>query len=106
MIGDRKQIRLEKWATGQDAKGNNTEVVTNIYDTWAEVSRSSGDRSSLNGKEGLTNFFIFRVRFNDFDPTGNWRVVYDRRRFTVHSIEKEKQERFYWIIKAEASGKR
>lgn len=107
MIGDRKPIQLEKWISVKDSKGDAKESVEQRVNTWADVSGSSGDRSSLNGKEGLTNFFIFKVRFDpSFDPTGNWRVVYDRRVFTVHSIEKEGQKRFYWIIKAEAKGKR
>jgi SPP1 family predicted phage head-tail adaptor len=107
MIGKRKQIQLKKYISVKDVKGDAKESVSETINTWAEVSRSSGDRSSLNGKEGLTNFFIFRMRFNgEIDPTGNWRVVYDRRTFTVHSIEKEKQKRFYWIIKAESKGER
>lgn len=105
-IGERKQIQLERWTTAKDGNGNNVESVTIKVNTWAEVSRSGGDRSSVNGQEGLTNFFIFRIRFNQFDPTGNWRVIYDRRKFTPHSIEKEKQKRFYWIFKCEAIGER
>ena len=102
-----QQIRLEKWVTTQDTNGNNDEQITSIISTWAEVDRSGGDRSSLNGQTGLTNFFIFRLRFNPkYDLTGNWKVVFDGREFTVHSIEKEKQQRFWLIIKAEAAGKK
>jgi head-tail adaptor len=106
MIGTMRQIKMEKWVSVKDVKGDFKESVTQVLNTWAEVSRSGGDRSSLNGKEGLTNFFVFRVRYGRVIPTGNWRLVYDRRMFTVHSIEKEKQGNYWWIIKAEARGER
>ena len=102
-----KMIRMDRYKSTKDSKGDFKETVDLRVTAWAEVSRSGGDRSSLNGQEGLTNFFLFRVKFNPkFNPTGNWRVIYDGRRFTVHSIEKEEQRRFHWIIKGEAQGKR
>ena len=109
MIGERKQIRLEQWQTSKDGNGNNTESVIRQINTWAEVKKEGGDRSSLNGLTQLSNNYKFRVRFSSINPidvTGNWRVVYDRRYFKVHNVEKEEQNRFYYIIKAEASGKR
>lgn len=109
MIGDRRQIRFEQWTTSKDGNGNNTEALTDQIDTWAEVKREGGDRSSLNGQTQLTNNFRFRVRFasvNPIDITGNWRIIYDKRYFKIHSVEKEDQKRFYYIIKAEAAGKR
>jgi head-tail adaptor len=106
MIGQRKQIKLEKWVAAKDGLGDSKEYVTNAYGIYAEVERLSGGRASLNGQTNLDNIFQFRMRFDSFDPTGNWRIVYDRRRFTVHSIEKENQNRFYWIFKAEAVGTR
>jgi SPP1 family predicted phage head-tail adaptor len=108
-IGETKQIRLEQWQTSKDAKGNNIETIIKKINTWAEVSKEGGDRSSLNGLTQLTNTYRFRTRFASIDVidlTGNWRIVYDRRYFKVHNVEKEKQNRFYYIIKAEASGKR
>lgn len=106
MIGQMKPIKMEKWTTTKNAQGHNIESITKNISCWAEVSRSAGDRSSLNGQAGLTNFFIFKIHYQNFDPTGNWRIIFDRRRFAVNSIEKENQNEFYWIIKAEASGKR
>ena len=101
------QIRLEKWLTTKDGIGNNTEQVVTEVNVFAEVRRLSGDRASLNGQTFLDNMFQFRFRFNPkIDPTGNWRIIYDGRRFTVHSIEQEEQRRFYWIVKAEANKKK
>lgn len=106
MIGQMKLITLEQWKTVKDGNGNNVESRIKNYSCWAEVTRSAGDRSSLNGKAGLSNFFIFKIHYHGFDPTSNWRIIYDRRKFAPTSIEKEKQGEFFWIIKAEASGKR
>lgn len=100
-----QEIRLEKWVSVKNGSGDSKESITQKVNVSAQVTRSSGDRSSLNGKDGLTNFFIFRFRFNPkFNPSGKWRVVYDQRVFTPHSIEKESQRRFWWIIKAESRG--
>src|SRR6185369_11778831 len=109
MIGERKQARLEKWATVKDSSGHNVESIVQKSNVWVEIIRQGGDRSSLNGKTGLTNMYQFRFRYASIDKidiTGNWRLVYDRRYFKVHSIEKEHQNRFYYIIKAESIGPR
>jgi SPP1 family predicted phage head-tail adaptor len=104
------EIRLEKWVTTKDGNGNNTEQIVSKVNVFAEVSGSGGDRSSINnrrtvnGETVLSNFFLFRFRFNPkFTTSGNWRVIYDGRRFTIKSIEKENQKRFWMIIKAEAN---
>lgn len=107
-VGDRVQIRMEQWTTSK-VNGNNVESITNTFDTWANVRRKGGDRSSLNGKTGLTNSYEFEIDYASVQPidiTGNWRIIYDRRYFKVHSIEKKKQERFYYIINAESKGAR
>jgi SPP1 family predicted phage head-tail adaptor len=106
MIGERKQIRLEKWASTADGNGEFDETIVQRVNTYAEVKRLSGSAVYLNSQVGLDNLFQFRLRFNSFDPTGDWRITFDRRIFTVHSIEKENQNRFYWIIKAQAKGER
>lgn len=100
-------IRLEKWVTSKDGSGNNIEEVTEKINLFAEVKRLSGDRASLNGVTNLDNFFQFIVRFTpSFNITGNWRVIYGGNYFTVHSIERMQEKRFYWIIKGEAKGKK
>lgn len=94
-----KQIRLEKYVSAQNGSGDWVETVTR-YNTWAEVVRKGGDRSSLNGQTKLKSLLDFKVRFRpDYKPTGNWRVVYDGNRYTVHEIVKENEGRFYWIFK-------
>jgi len=104
MAGVSKQIRLEKWVSTQGATGNWTEGVTK-YNCFAEVTRTGGGRSSLNGQDKLDSTIKFRVRFRpDFKPSGNWRVIYDGLKYTVNSIEKEDGKRFWWILTAKGSG--
>jgi SPP1 family predicted phage head-tail adaptor len=99
------QIRLERWESVKDVNGNWKENIVIKVNVFAEVTRSGGDRSSINGQTGLTNFFIFRMRFNPkIQPSGTWRVIYGGRSFTVHSIELEEQKRFWWVIKAKEKG--
>jgi len=107
-IGKRKQARLEKWATAKDSNGKNVESLVSHYDIWIEPEVRSSSRSSLNGKTGLVNVYDFRFRYTnvDIDITGNWRLLYDRRYFKVHSINKENQNRFYYLMRAEAQSPR
>jgi len=107
-IGKRKQARLEKWATAKDSNGKNVESLVSYYEIWIEPEVRSSSRSSLNGKTGLVNVYDFRFRYDrvDIDITGNWRLLYDRRYFKVHSINKENQNRFYYLMKAEAQSPR
>jgi len=92
MAGVSKQIRLEKYATTQGGSGDNAETVTK-YNMWAEVKRQGGARINHAGQTLLTQGIQFRVRFRpDFKPSGNWRVVFDGNRYTVQSIEKEKED--------------
>lgn len=94
-------IRLEKWVSTKDGSGDFKETVTK-YNLFAEVLSSGSSRLTTNGSTKLNNTVQFKIRFRpDFKPTGNWRVVYDGKRYTVNSIEKENQERFYWIITAD-----
>lgn len=98
------KIRLEKVTAAKDGSGDWKETITK-YNLWAEVLSGSSGRSSLNGRTTLNATKQFKVRFRpDFKPEGNWRIVYDAKKYTVNSIEKENEKRFYWIITAEALG--
>ena len=97
-----KPIRLEKWVSAKNAQGDFKETKT-TYNLWAEVMDSSGSRVS-GDRTTLERSRVFRVRFRpELKLTGNWRVVYDGVRYTVSSIEKVGQKRFWWEIIA--SGK-
>lgn len=102
-----KQIRLEKWATTQDGNGNNIEAITVKYNLWANVKRTAGQRVQVAGKIELSSSIKFSVRFRpDFNPSGNWRVVYNGNRHTVQSIVQDEEKRFYWTITADSQAMR
>jgi len=108
MIANMKQILLEEFLTTKNARGDNIETLGSSYNIWAEVKRLSGSRVDDQKKQiGLTNVFQFRLWFNDnISLTGNYRITYDNRVFTVQAIEKENENNFYWIIQAEALDER
>src|SRR5690349_16533499 len=98
-----KQIRLEQWTAPRNGSGDAKEQVTK-YNLWAEVTRSGGSRANVNGQTALDASVQFKIRFRpDMDITGNWRLVYDGKRYTVSSIEKDKEDRFSWIINVTGS---
>jgi head-tail adaptor len=102
-----KQIKLERWGYSKDVKGNSVETCDKRITKWAEVVRSGGSRSSLNGKTSLENVMTFRMTFrSDLFLTGNWKLVYLGRRHTIHSIERSEEDRFIWIITANSKGVR
>lgn len=103
----KKQIILERWGITKDDKGNNTEECNLRITKWADVIRSGGSRSSLNGKTSLDNSMIFETNFrSDLFLTGNWKVVYLGRRHTIQSIERKDEDRFTWVITANSKGVR
>lgn len=96
-------VRLSKWVTIKDANGNNTESITKNVSTFAEVTDISGNRTTLYGDTDMAKLKRFRIRFNTkFNPTGNWRIIYDGDRYTVTKISKDEEKRFFWTFEATA----
>lgn len=94
-------IRLEKWVSTKGAGGDFKETVTK-YNLWADVSKTGGSRNLLNGRNAITDTYQFKIRFRpDFKPTGNWKIVYEGKRYTVTNIEKDLGKRFYWNFSCE-----
>lgn len=103
----RREIVLERWVIEKDNKGNNVETCDLRLTKWADVIRSGGSRSSLNGQTRLENVMVFETTFRtDVFIDGNWKVVYLGRRHTVHSIERKDEDRFTWRITANSKGVR
>ena len=98
-----KPIKLVKISVVKDADGNNVEAGVANWSTFAKVTRVGGDAVDSNGALKLNTTYNFKVRINyNFNPSGNWRVVYDGRNFDVSSIEKENENKFFWIITGHA----
>ena len=97
-MAELKQIRLEKWVSTKDGSGDFKETVTK-YNLWAEVTRQGGSRISLSGRTALSESYEFKMQFRpDFKPSGNCRIVYDGKRYTVTSIRKDEEKRFKWVF--------
>jgi len=102
-----RSIEFRQYTSAKNGAGHSVETLAKNLSAYAEVRKLTGARAYLDGQIGLDNLFEFVVRFNPaYDFTGDWRVIYDRRKFIISSVEKENQEEFYLIIKAAAAGPR
>lgn len=98
MASLKKPIRLEKWTAERDHKGDPQEGVLR-YDMWAEVEDAGGTRGTVNGKTSLSRTKTFRMQFMpNFKPTGKWSIVYDGSRYTISSVLKDDERRFWWVF--------
>ena len=96
-------IRLQKWVTSKSLLGDNAEAITKNISMFAEITNDGGSRSFEFGDTKMVKSKRFRVRFNtNFDPTGNWRIIYNGHSYTVTSIEQDKEKRFWWTFNATA----
>ena len=94
-----RPIRLEKWVSTQ-VNGVWNESVTK-YNVFAEVTRQGGSKVNDSGHTSLTQTVKFKIRFRpNWKPSGNWKVIYDGIQYDIKSIERENEERFFWIFTA------
>lgn len=101
-VGTRKRIQLLKLVHSKNTNGTNVNTPTR-HTYWAEVVRGSGGRNYQNSQTQLGSSYTFRIRYNSsIEPSSKYSLVYDKKQFTVTSVEKENEKDFYWIIKAEA----
>lgn len=102
-IGQRQQIQLVHVPNTQSVSGNWEQQPKERYNTWAEVSSPSGFRDYQNGQTqlGLTKRFQIRFRFDLF-PGADWEVKYQSKEYTVQSIERVNEKKFYWTIRGTA----
>lgn len=103
-IGQRKAVKIEAFTASQAATGQweETKVRTN---TWAEVRDPSGFRAYELGQTKLGQTKTFRIRY-DFakHPNCDWRIVYDGRTWTVSTVQKVQEKKFYYDLTATSKG--
>jgi SPP1 family predicted phage head-tail adaptor len=100
-----RPIRLEHWVSTQNS-GVWTESVTK-YNVFAEVTRQGGSKVNDSGHVTLVSTIKFKVRYRpNWKPSGNWKVIYDGLRYDIKSIEKDREERFFWNMIATGGGVR
>jgi SPP1 family predicted phage head-tail adaptor len=100
-IGTRKQVQLIPLVVSQDTDGQNITADGTKFGVWADVSSPSGFRDYQNGQTqmGKTKNFLIRFRIDKY-PNANWKIRYEGKDWTVSSIERVKEKRFYWSMTA------
>lgn len=103
-IGKRKQIKIISVAptieTGTGLSKPN-EIV--LFSGWAEVTNPSGGRNYFIGQDSLDHTKLFKIRHNQgITADVHTRLIYAGKRYTVSSIEKDREKNFYWNIRATA----
>ena len=59
-----------------------------------------------NGQTSISNTIQFKVFFkDDFDISGDWKLVWAGRQYTIQGIDRVDERRFNLLITATASGK-
>lgn len=101
-IGTSKPIKLvDETPTQVDGEPGPTAVV--LLSTWADVRLVNSNRSVNNNQTNLNKLFEFRFRFRGtITPNVNVKLEYRGVRYTIQSLEREKEKNFYWILRAEA----
>jgi len=96
------QIRVEKWAAPKDYSGDAKESIEQAYNLWAEILNSSGSRSDTNGQMKLNKTKTFKIRFRpDWKLSGEWKLKYLQKRYSITSIERINEKRFNWLVNGE-----
>ena len=96
------QIVIEKWSAPKDVKGNAKERIDTRYPMWAEIVRSSGFRTDSQGQTRLNKTRQFKIRFRpDWKIDGTWKIVYQKKRYSITEIEPINERRFNWLINGE-----
>lgn len=106
VIGKMKPIRLVKYTTAQGATGRATETVSASYNVFAELQKTTSGRLVKEAQTQLSNTIRFRLFIRPtFDVTGNWRLIWAGRQYTVQSVDRIDERKFNYEITATAIGK-
>jgi SPP1 family predicted phage head-tail adaptor len=104
MVGLRKPIQIISVAPEkEESTGLMKPAETVLYSGWAEVSNPSSNRNYFVGQDSMEHTKFFKIRHNmGITSDVNTRLIYSGKRYTVNSIERDKEKKFYWIIRATA----
>lgn len=93
-------VRLVAYVNSQSSDGRNVETVSDTFGAWAEVTDLSGGRQATEQtKFTEQKRFLVRFRFDKY-PNVNWKVDYMGREWTINSMKRVDEKRFYWVIVA------
>ncbi len=99
-------IKLVKTVVTQEASGNwPSEPTVTKYSTFAELVQPSSAFRSYDAQTQLGQVKTFRVRFNfDLHPTGDWKIEFGGKEWTVQGMPLKDDRQFYWLITANYKG--
>lgn len=104
-IGRMKQIVLVPLVTVQAGAGNSQSSYGTPFNTWAEITDTSGSRSWVNGQTQMETVKDFLIRFDASHlPTGSYVIRYDAYEWTIQNRIPIDEKRFYYRITAQAKG--
>lgn len=100
-IGKRVQIMIISVAPVKDGNGDMKANEQILFSGWANVWNPSGSRNYAVGQDSLDHTKFFKIRHHHgIVANADTRLIYATKRYTVNSIEKDKEKNFYWVIRA------
>lgn len=103
MIGNLKPIKLLKYTNTIDANGDAIDTVAVTYKMWAEISDEGGGRSQSDGRTDMSDTKTFKVPFRGYNITPDYRIEYFGQNYSISSVKRIDEKRFYWEITAFAN---
>jgi len=101
MAGISVPIKLVKYETSQGSSGQNLTSAPTKFELFAEVLDAGHGFRSYDAQTQLGLVRRFKIRFRDtLTPTGDWKIEFRGKKWTIVSIEPEGERLFWWIITA------
>lgn len=99
-------IKLVKNVVTQEAGGNwPSEPTETKYQVFADLIAPSSAFRSYDAQTQLGQVKTFYIRFRfDLYPDGDWKIEYAGKEWTVRSIVRDQDRRFFWIVTANYKG--
>lgn len=105
-VGSSHPIKVLHIKIAQDLKGFSKTTETTVWAGWAQVREASGYRDYQNGQALLGHTKEFKIRYHQAITSDvNTRLIYAGKRYTVTSVEPDREKQFYWNIRATAETK-
>lgn len=102
-VGNMKPIQVRQLQSERDSNGFDIAGDRLVFTGWASVRQASGFREYLTGQAQLGTIKEFRIRHtHGFPYDVDTRLVYDGKQYTINSMERDREKRFWWVIRATA----
>ncbi len=96
----RHRITIQSLARTSDGQGGWTEVWTDFKTVWAQVLPKSASQRYFSQKIEQTTTHEITIRWMD-GITQEMRIDFEGRKFQIHGVRRENEERWFLILDAE-----